>query len=481
MAAVQSNPSWDALIELDPAARGPLHERLTRAIREAIRSGRMPPGSALPPTRRLSADLGCSRWVVVQAYEQLGAEGYVEGRTGSATRVRSPEGGAAPPPSPPAAAAPAPRLDLGPGIPDLRAFPRRAWLEAVRSELASTPYTELAYPEPGGHPRLRAVLAAYLRRVRGAVVDPRDITVTTGAIDGMTQLWRVLADAGRTVLAVEDPGWLWLRRGAARTGMTLVPIPVDREGLCVEELVTRRGVSAAVVSPAHQFPSGTVLAPARRRLLVEWARDEDVLVFEDDYDAEFRYDRRPVGTVQGVEPSRVALFGSLSKTMAPAMGLGWAVTPPRWTEAIRARETRMTGPSVLDQLALARFIESGGYDRHLRTLRRIYRIRRDRLVGALRKELPDVRVAGVAAGLHLLVWLPEGLVAATVQSIAASRGLSVMDVASCRVQTDDAMPEGLVLGYGNLDDGVVEAAVRELATAVRAAGADRKRPGGAGG
>ena len=467
MAAVQSNPSWDALVELDPAVPGPFHERLTRAIREAIRAGRIPPGGALPPTRRLAADLGCSRWVVVQAYEQLGAEGYVEGRTGSATRVRSLEGAAiAPVPPATAATTAAARLDLGPGIPDLRAFPRRAWLDALRAELASAPYPELAYPEPGGHPRLRSVLAAYLRRVRGAVVDPRDVTVTSGVIDGMTQVWRALADSGRSVVAVEDPGWAWLRNGAAKTGLTLVPVPVDDDGLRVEELVGRRDVAAVVVSPAHQFPSGAVLAPARRRMLVDWARSSDVLILEDDYDAEFRYDRRPVGTVQGVEPSRVALFGSLSKTMAPAMGLGWAVTPPRWTEAIRSRETRMTGPPVVDQLALARFIESGAYDRHLRVLRRTYRLRRDRLVDGLRHRIPDARVAGVAAGLHILVWLPPGVRAAVVQSAAEARGLAVMDLAACRVRADGA-PEGLVLGYGNLDDGVVDAAVRALAAAVR--------------
>ena len=370
-------------------------------------------------------------------------------------------------PAPPRAPwpAPAPRFDLAPGLPDLRAFPRRAWVEALRAELGTAPSTELAYPPPGGHPRLREVLAEYLQRVRGAAAQPEDVTVTSGVTDGVVRACQALAAAGARAVAVEDPGWHRLRDAVARTGLTPVPVPVDEHGLRVEALEGVPGLGAVIVTPAHQFPTGTVLAPARRAALLEWARRAGALVLEDDYDAEFRYDRRPVGTVQGMDPSRVALFGSLSKTLAPALRLGWAVTPPRWTQALRATLTGEAGPPVLEQLALARFIETGGYDRHLRAARQRYRARRDRLVEALGRWLPDCPVTGVAAGLHVVVHLPEGSDAAAVVAGAAERGVRVADLATYRAGA--AQGAGLVLGYGNIDGAAVEEAVRALAAAVR--------------
>jgi GntR family transcriptional regulator/MocR family aminotransferase len=472
MSGSQTNLAWDTLLDLGERHSGPFHERLTWAIRAAIRAGKLPLGSALPPSRKLAADLGCSRWVVTQAYEQLLAEGYLAARVGSATRVRWPEGRTSLAPATVPGSVRAPRFDLGPGLPDLRAFPRRAWLAALRAEIDTIPHTQLAYPGPGGHPRLRQVLSEYLQRVRGAVVRAEDVTITTGVTDGMTQILRALVAAGVSAVAVEDPGWYRLHEAIARAGLALAPVPVDEQGMRVEELVERPGpgLEAAVVTPAHHFPTGTVLAPARRATLIKWARRASALILEDDYDAEFRYDRRPIGTVQGMDPAQVALFGSLSKTLAPALSLGWVVTPPRWTQALRSAESRLTGPPVLDQLALARFVETGAYDRHLRSVRQRYRARRDRLVEALARHLPDCSTAGVAAGLHVVVHLSKGIDGAAAVASAAERGVRVMDLRTCRPASGNDGAEGLVLGYGNLDDGAVEQAVRELAQAVRASG-----------
>ncbi len=444
-------------LQTNLSGTGPLHVRLAAALREAIRSGRLADGAALPPSRALAADLRCSRWVVTQAYGQLLAEGYLRARTGSATRVNW-RAGAARPSEPAAVLAGRPRYDLAPGLPDLRAFPRRRWLDALRAGLVDAPHHDLGYPAPGGHPRLRAVLADYLVRARGAVADAGTVRVCAGVSDGVGRLARALRAAGHTTIAVEDPGWGRLREVVAAAGLATVPVPVDASGLDVSRLT---GVRAVIVTPAHHFPTGTVLAPDRRAALVGWAHRVDGLILEDDYDAEFRYDRRPVATMQGMAPDRVALFGSLSKTLSPALGIGWAVLPPQWTPAVGAGP----GPSTVDQLGFARFVESGGYERHLRTTRARYRSRRDALVRALREGLPGCRVSGVAAGLHLVLDLPDAD-PAMVLAEAAAREVAVADLAAYRLRPG---APGLVLGYGNLADAALPEAVARLAAAVTAA------------
>ncbi|WP_233224015.1 PLP-dependent aminotransferase family protein [Amycolatopsis sp. CA-128772] len=443
MAGSQTN--WGVLLE--PAGPGPKHEQLARALRQAIREGSLDDGVAVPPSRQLAADLGCSRWVVTQAYAQLVAEGYLAGRTGSATRVRRVAGETGP--KTPPTATPPPRYDLAPGLPDLRHFPRRAWAEAVCEVLTTAPHTDFGLPQPGGHPRLRRVLGDYLRRVRGAA--PGTVLVCGGVTDGVTGVCRALVERGHTRLAVEDPGWTRLWRAAEGAGMAVEPVPVDGEGLDAGRIPA--GVRAVLVTPAHQFPTGVVLSPRRRAALLRWARDVDGLVLEDDYDAEFRYDRRPVGTVQGTDPGRVALFGSVSKTLSPALGLGWAVVPPQWTVGTRP-------PPVVDQLALAGFVESGGYDRYLRSARLRYRARRDRLVAAL----GPARLSGVAAGLHLVLHLDQD--AAAVVGRARTAGVKVTDLDGYRAAPGEP---ALVLGYGNLADTGVEAAAALLREAMTTA------------
>ncbi len=486
VAETQTNLAWDAFLPLDGGSyTGPLHARLTSAIRDAIRTGRIPVGSALPPTRTLALDLGCSRWVVTEAYEQLVAEGYLEARVGSGTRVRLYDLA----PSTPAAvsdgAPPMSRFDLSPGLPDFHSFPRALWLRAMRDAITSMPDAEFDYQAPGGHPRLRGVIATYLRRVRGAVVRADDVTITSGILDGITLLSRALVAAGRRRVVVEDPTWNRVVETTRLAGLNVVPVAVDVEGLRTD-LVSDLAVETVITAPAHQFPTGMVLTPERRLVLLEWSRYGDGLILEDDYDAEFRYDRRPVGTLQGIDPAHVALFGSVSKTLAPAVGIGWVVTPPRWTEAIRSVEVRLTGPSVLDQLTLTRFIETGDYDRHLRAVRRGYRLLRDRFVTAIGKKLPGCNVMGASAGLHVLVGLPRGVTGAAVAEVAASRGIRLKDLEDCRAEPssptglkragrkDTGIPdEGIVLGYGSLTTDTIGEAVDELA---RIVGAVQTRP-----
>lgn len=451
---------WETLLELPP--RGPRHVALAAALRAAVRSGRLTTGAALPPSRVLAATLGLSRWVVTQAYAQLATEGYVSGRAGSATRVTwspgAPQRTAArlvPPPRPP--------LDLSPGLPDLRAFPRRQWADVLsRAALGAG----LGHPAPGGSAEPRAVLADYLTRARGALAGPDAVVVTGGIRDAVARLCRGLAAAGHRSLAVEDPGWGALRQVAAAAGLRPTPIPVDDAGLRVDRLPP--DVRAVLLSPAHQFPTGAVLAPARRSALIDWARAVDGLVIEDEYDSEFRYDRRPVGCLQGLDPDRVVLVGSAHKTLAPAVGIGWAVTPPRWRAALAGG----VAPPSIDQAAFAEFVASGRYDRHLHRARQRYRTRRDLLVAALARHFPGATTAGVSAGLHVVCSWP-GLDEAAVAAAARAAGVAVMTLADYRMS---AGPPGLVLGYGNISDAGVGEAIAALAAAL-AAGAAGPEPG----
>ncbi|MFF7162913.1 PLP-dependent aminotransferase family protein [Streptomyces sp. NPDC008086] len=463
----QTNPVGDLLLHLDRAGDEPLHERVKRALRAAIRDGRIEVGTTLPPSRQLASDLGVSRWAVTEAYSQLTAEGYLEARTGSGTRVRwadAPDDGAgrrAPRRTPEA------RFDLGPGLPDLRAFPRRRWAEAVRAQVSTTSYTEFGYPPAGGHPRLRRLLVEYLGRSRGVSANPDDVTVCTSVTDGVRRVCHGLRAEGITEVGCEEPGWTRLRDVIRAAGVEPVPVRTDGGGLRVEDLAGLPDLRAVLTSPAHQFPLGCVLAPERRAALLRWARRVDGVVLEDDYDAEFRYDRRPVAALQGMDPSRVVLFKSLSKILSPALGIGWIVAPPRWTRHLHLADQTATQPPTLDQLAFATMLESGAYDRYLRAGRKRYRDRRDALVRALAEELPGAPVLGVAAGLHLILRLPDGVDTGAVVRAASVRSLRIADLAAYHA-TEDHADHGLVLGYGNLADGAVGEAVRLLRDAIDA-------------
>jgi len=487
--------AWEALFDVGDEP-GPLVERLERAVRDAVRTGRVPAGAALPASRRLAEALGVSRWVVTEVYGQLTAEGVLEARSGSATRVAagvawaSPGATATVPAAMPLPAAPSrASFDLAPGVPDLRHVPRDAWLRAAREALAVASREDLgAQPWPG-HPQARATVAGHLRRARLIAGTDDGVVLTHGATHGMARAGTALVEAGHTHLLVEDPSWQVLHEVARQTGLETVPVPVDDGGVDVDALVAiarRTGARAALLTPAHQFPTGVPLAPERRHRVAAWARDVDGLVIEDDYDAEFRYDRRPVAALQRLDPERVLLLGSVSKTLSPAFGTGWMVVPTRWRASMVSTGSSpgtawTTGaPSVVDQLAFARFVASGAYDRHLRATRTRYRRRRDAVLTALSRELPGARVRGIAAGMHLLLDLPAGAGpapdAADVAREAAARDVAVVDLRRYQGRPA-ARSTTLVLGYGNLADARVDEAVARLAAAVRATASIRVSSG----
>ncbi|WP_433076667.1 PLP-dependent aminotransferase family protein [Dactylosporangium sp. CA-052675] len=464
MADSQTNLAWSTLLDL--AGPGAKHERLIRALRASVRAGRLPTGAALPPSRTLAADLGWSRWVVTQAYTQLVAEGYLDARAGSATRVRwTPDTPSALPEADPTPPAPM-RFDLTPGLPDLRAFPRARWGDALRDQARQVTTADLGFPPPGGHRRLRRVLAEHLRRSRGAMAGADDIVVTTGVTDSVARVFRAIRQEGITRVAVEDPGWVQLHMAAREAGLTVVPVPVDRHGLRVAELDGDPAIRAVLTTPSHQFPTGVSLSAERRAALADWAQRVDGLVLEDDYDSEFRYDHRPLSAIQGMSPSRVVLLCSVSKTLSPALGIGWMAVPSRWRRVLLASGTARSAPPVLDQLAFAQLIENGGYDRHLRSVRQRYRSRRAALLHALRTRLPACRVSGSAAGLHLVAHLGDEVDAADVVAAAATRGLRLTGMRT--FQVDRQQPaHSLVLGYGNLPDAAVDEAVTVLAAVLQ--------------
>ena len=468
---LQANLPWEAVRLFEDSSAGPLNARLRRALLSAIRAGKLPVGTLLPPSRTLAADLGCSRWVVSEAYSQLIAQGYLDAVTGSGTSVKwtpSPFKHSVPAPlSVPVSLQPDARFNLTPGIPDLKAFPRRSWAAACRTEMAQATYLDLAYPSHGGHPRLRRVLADYLSRLRGAAVEPDDVIVSTSIVDSVTRMCHVLRREGVSTVGVEEPGWPRLVAAAAAAGMTPVPLAVDENGLQIDALASQPSIKAIIIAPAHQFPTGTVLTPSRRVALLEWARRVNGVILEDDYDAEFRYDGPPIGVMQGIDPSHVVLLGSVSKTLSPALRIGWIVAPPRWTQVLRASTVPSPEPPTLDQLTLARFVESGSFDRHLRAARKVYRARRDSLVRALKLELPRCHISGAAAGLHLLLHLPDDIDPAAVVRGAAMRGVRTFSLDQFGMSTG-GWGNCLVVGYGSLDDEVLPDAVHQLALAIQA-------------
>ncbi|MGW5663422.1 MocR-like pyridoxine biosynthesis transcription factor PdxR [Streptomyces sp. NPDC003758] len=459
--------TWATLgidLHLEPTGPG-LRRGLTDALREAVRTGRLAPGTRLPSSRSLAADLGIARNTVADAYADLVAEGWLTARQGSGTRVA--EHPVAGPPERPAPHPPERgRLpyDLTPGTPDLASFPRTAWLKAARHALAAAPHDALGYGDPRGRVELRTALAGYLSRVRGVRADPERIVVCSGFAQGLKVLGEVLRDRGAGSVAVESYGlfvhWNILQRAGLRT----VPLPFDDLGTRTEDLT---GIPAVLLNPAHQFPLGGALRPERRSAVVDWARRTGGLVLEDDYDGEFRYDRQPVGALQDLDPDHVVYLGTASKSLAPGLRLGWMVLPASLLpEVLAAQRAGGWATGVLEQLTLAEFLTSGAYDRHVRAARLRYRRRRDALVAALASRAPKVRVRGIAAGLHAVLQLPPDTEASVIRA-ATWQGLSLQGLSAYRHPSATTRPlDALVVGYGTPPDhawsGALEALCRVL-------------------
>ncbi|MFD5740212.1 PLP-dependent aminotransferase family protein [Streptomyces massasporeus] len=433
-------------LHLELAGPGGRRAALIRALREAVRSGRLAPGTRLPPYRSLAADLGVARNTVADAYAELVAEGWLTARQGSGTRVAEraePLRPAARVPKKAPARARGPRHDLMQGTPDVSAFPRTSWLASYRRALQQAPNEVFGPGDPAGRRELREALTEYLARARGVRTAPDRIVICSGFAHAL----RLLFGGGvlRGPLAVEAYGLGFHREVLAAAGVRTVPLPLDEHGARVDRLGRERAV---LLTPAHQFPTGGPLHPERRAALIDWAGTRDGLVLEDDYDGEFRYDRKPVGAVQGLDPERVIHIGSVSKSLSPAVRLGWMVLPERYVDAVlAAKGEREAWASVLDQLSLADFIVSGSYDRHVRRMRQRYRSRRDRLVAALAVHAPHIEVTGVAAGLHAVLRLPPGTEASAVKA-AAWQGIALDRLAAFRhPETDMPADDGLVVGY----------------------------------
>ncbi|WP_345284778.1 PLP-dependent aminotransferase family protein [Kitasatospora albolonga] len=424
--------AWHLSVEVDRSSATSLAGQLQDALRHRITDGVLRPGTRLPSTRRLADDLGVSRSVAVEAYEQLAAEGWLTGRHGSGTCVSERAGGTdstAPPPAvalrEPEPAAPV-RWDLRTGRADPGNFPRQEWLASYRTVLAAAGREELDYPPVAGHPSLRRALADYLGRVRGVRTEAGSVMVTAGFAQGLSLLCEALPRLGIRTLAVEDPGHRSQRRFIEECGMRVVPVRVDHEGIDVGELAAS-GARAVLVTPAHQYPTGVVLSSARRQALVRWARESDGLVVEDDYDGEFWFDRevRPAA-LQELAPEHVVYAGTASKALVPGLRIGWLAVPPPLTAALdRVRSRRDLGTDGLTQCAFAELITSGLLDRHLRRVRARYRRRREAFTRAAAELLPEATLLGVSAGLHGYLQLPPTTDESALTSAALTRSVLV--------------------------------------------------------
>ena len=465
MAVQWSGLSPELLLALD-RGRGaePLRAQLENRLREAVRSGRLRAGERLPSSRELARELGTSRGLVQECYGQLQAEGYLSSRVGSATtvaaRASTPTLLAGPAGRPRPTGPPSARLlaDFRSGVPDLAGFPRGDWMWAQREACRTVPNDALDYGDPRGSPVLREVLAAYLRRVRAAAADPEQMVICTGFAQGLGLALRALVRAGIRRVALEDPGYDDAAQVAAWAGVEVIHVPVDTDGIDVGRLAATRA-QVVVLSPAHQWPTGVVLAAARRHALAAWAASADAIIIEDDYDAEFRYDREPVGALQGLAPDRVIALGTVSKSLAPALRLGWLLCPPALVSAIaEEKESGDRGSPVLDQLALARLIESGRFDRHLQRARGTYARRREALVAALAQHAPQVRLTGLAAGFHAVAHLPGVAEEESVVTAARARSVGLYGMSPYR-STGAVRPPQLVLGFGNLTERTIVAGI----------------------
>ncbi|MEV4034281.1 PLP-dependent aminotransferase family protein [Streptomyces umbrinus] len=466
---VNSAERIGADLHLELSGPGGRRAALIRALREAVRSGRLAPGTRLPPYRSLAADLGVARNTVADAYAELVAEGWLTARQGSGTLVaeRAEPLGAhtrVPKKAPPRARGP--RHDLRQGTPDASSFPRAAWLASYRRALRQAPNEAFGPGDPAGRIELRVALTEYLARARGVRTEPGRIVICSGFAHALRLLFpKVL----RGPLAVESYGLAFHRELLTAAGVRTVPLPLDEDGARVDGLGSERAV---LLTPAHQFPTGGPLHPARRAAVIDWARARGGVILEDDYDGEFRYDRKPVGAVQGMDPERVVHIGSVSKSLSPALRLGWMVLPERYVDGVlEAKGEREAWASALDQLTLADFVASGSYDRHVRRMRQRYRRRRDRLVAALAEHAPHVEVTGIAAGLHAVLRLPPGSEQSAVKA-AVWQGLALDGLAEFRhpefrhPEATVSAPDGLVVGYATPSEHAYGAALEALCAAL---------------
>ncbi|GAB3547204.1 GntR family transcriptional regulator/MocR family aminotransferase [Actinopolyspora lacussalsi] len=460
--AGESGSGADLHLELD--GTGSRRDQLMRALRESIRSGRLTQGTRLPPYRSLATDLGIARNTVADAYAELVEEGWLTSKQGSGTRVapravplesersrlsarRSPR---------------RPTHDLQPSSPDAAAFPRSDWMRSARRAMTNASNEAFGVGDPRGRVELRDSLVDYLARARGVRTKPERIVICAGFAHGLRLLSTILDGA----VAVESYGLAFHREIVSETGSPTVPLTIDEHGARVDE-IPDSGSGTALLTPAHQYPTGGPLHPERRSAVIDWARSTGGLIIEDDYDGEFRYDREPVGALQGLDPERVVYMGSVSKSISPALRIGWMVLPERLVDdVLDVKGPRELSTGVTGQLTLADFVSFGAYERHLRRMRRVYRRRRDLLTGMIAERAPHIRVSGIAAGLHAVLELPPDTER---MSVTAARRQSLeLDGLNAYRHPDSTMPsrEGLVVGYGTPPEHAFSGALEALCLAL---------------
>ena len=454
----------DLLLQLDPA----LGRRagLEQALRRSIRSGALPPGTRLPSSRALAADLGLGRATVVAAYEQLVAEGFLSAAHGSSTRVAPHAMREAGAPSSPRPSSSTVRADFRPGEPDLTSFPSGPWAACTRAVLRDAPAATFGYGDEAGLPELRSALATYLGRARAVVASPERVFVFSGFGDAIVALRSVLGGIDARPVALEDPCLPWHRMWFERGDAPTVGIAVDDEGIDAGA-VRASGAGALLTTPAHQYPLGVTLSSRRRAELVEWARDAQAWIIEDDYDGEFRYDRQPVGALQGLAPDRVVYGGTASKAVAPGVGIAWLVLPPPLVEPMRDVLRFRVATSAIEQAAMARFIDGGHLDRHLRRMRSLYRRRREDLFAVLDRS-PHLTVRGIAAGLHVTATVGSAEVEHELLRRAAESSVGLFPL-SFHYRSQPAR-HGFVLGFTRPAQHAWTGALRRLRTVVMPGG-----------
>jgi GntR family transcriptional regulator/MocR family aminotransferase len=450
---------------ITPGARG-ARELLLTALRDAVRSGRLAPGSMLPPSRSLAADLGLARNTVAEAYAELVNEGLLASRQGAGTWVLN--AGRARTPPRPRGARPAPVHNLMPGSPDVSEFPRAEWLASTRRALSTAPTEALRMGDARGRPELRDALADYLTRARGVRTSAESIVVCAGVRHGVELLARVFR--GRGPIAVEAYGLFIFRDALAALDVPTVPIGVDERGAVIDDL-ERLQTPAVLLTPAHHSPFGMPLHAARRTAVVDWAQRTDGYVFDDDYDGEFRYDRQPIGALQALCPDRVVYLGSASKSLSQALRLGWMVLPDNLIDAVTdAAGGQQYYVDSLSQLTMADFIGTGSYDKHIRRMRMRYRRRRDALVDALSEF--DVTISGLSAGVNLLLTLPDDTEHEVLRR-AGEAGISVQGLTIMRhplAGPDVPDPDGIIVGFAAPADHEFASAIDALSAVLEASG-----------
>ncbi len=479
-------------LDLDQHDDVPLYLQLYEQVRRAVLSRRLGPGARLPSSRTLATELGLSRATVIQAYDRLWSEGYLEAQVGSGTRVTStlPEERLTAPASTRRIAedravlrvarrtaaltvthAGAGQLDIArpflPGYPALDLFPIAVWRRLAWRRLRSRNQVELLRPpEPAGHPALRAAIAEHLRLTRGVRCTAEQVVITTGTQQALARLATLLLDPGDAAW-IEDPGYLGARRALLAAGAKLVPVPVDDAGIDVDAGMTRhRNARLAYVSPSHQFPTGVTMSLERRLRLLQWSHETDAWILEDDYDGEYRYEERPLQALQGMDGSgRVIYMGTFGKILFPSLRLGYAVLPPGLVPAFVASRAADNGaPPLLEQLVLTDFLRGEHLARHLRRMRLVYRERRNALLDALASRCaPRLTPGPAGAGIHLAAKLHHGSDRAVAKR-AADRGLTAFAVSDFALEPHG--PGGLVLGFAGWSPGRIRNAVDLLGAAL---------------